>query len=94
MCTYHTIMKTDACCIFGDTQISKSTLLMGSCQVAFLSSLTVQSYARQFNILTNWTTALDMHSGLKTSLIADWSVENMNHAMTLSEMLLYFSVLP
>ena len=88
MCTYYSIMKTDAFCIFGDTQISKSTLLMGSCWVAFHSSLIVQSYARQFNILTNRTTALDMHSVLKTNLIVDWSVENMNHALTLSEMLL------
>jgi hypothetical protein len=37
-----------------------TTSRLGSCQVNFDSSMTVQSYARQLIILTNWTTALGL----------------------------------
>jgi hypothetical protein len=30
------------------------------------------------NILTNWTTSLDVYSDLNGRLIADWSVDSMN----------------
>ena len=39
-------------------------LSLGSCHVPFHSSLTVHSYARQLNILSNRTTALGMYSVL------------------------------
>jgi len=54
--------------------------------VTFHSFLIVQSYARQLNILTNRTTALGGVFGFDTlgfsRLIADWSVENINHELT------------
>ena len=45
--------------------------------------MTVQSCARQLNILTyGQTTALVVYSVLKSKLIADWSVEYINPDMT------------
>jgi len=43
----------------------------------FHSYLSIQSYARQLNILINRTAALDVYSVLKSRLISDWLVENM-----------------
>ena len=43
-----------------------------SCKLSFI--LTVKSYARHLNILTNRTTALNVYSVLK-KIYADWSVE-------------------
>jgi hypothetical protein len=42
----------------------------------------------KINILTNQTTALGMYLVLKSKLIPDWSVENMNRDMTPNGMLL------
>ena len=55
-----------------------------SCHVTFHSSFIIQSYVRQFNILTNHdqTTALGVYSALKSTLVTDWSIENMNSDMT------------
>lgn len=47
-------------------------------QVTFQSSLTIQSNARQKNILTNWGTSLGVYSDLNGKLIADWSVAYIN----------------
>ena len=63
---------------------------MGSYKVTSHSSLPVQSHARQLNILTNQTTAVDMYSVSKSRLIADWSFENMNPDMTLNRLLLVY----
>ena len=56
----------------------------------FDSSLTVQSYSRQFNTLTNQRTALGICPDINTStigrLITDCLVENMTIYMTLYEM--------
>ena len=57
------------------------------CQVTFHSSLTVQSYARHLNILTNRTTALGVLSILKSRFVDYWSVDNMNPDTTPKEML-------
>ena len=47
---------------FDDTLTSNNTLF--PCQQTCQSSLTVQSYSRQFNILTNRTTVLGVYSVL------------------------------
>jgi len=54
----------------------------GSCPVTYHSFLTVQSYLRQLNILTNLTTALGVNSVLSDKLITDWSIGNMNPDVT------------
>jgi hypothetical protein len=60
---------------------------MGSCQVTFLLSLIIQSYARQLNILTNRTIVLGVYSAFNNSrfgrLVVDWFVEDMTPDMTL-----------
>ena len=60
------------------------TFYLRSCHVTFHSSFIIQSYVRQFNILTNHdqTTAFGVYSVLKSTLITDWSIENMNSDMT------------
>lgn len=60
------------------------TFYLRSCRVTFHSSFIIQSYVRQFNILTNHdqTTAFVVYSVLKSTLITDWSIENMNSDMT------------
>lgn len=67
-----------------------TTLHFRSCHVTFDSSLTVQSYSRQFNTLTNQRTALGICPDINTStigrLITDCLVENMTIYMTLYEM--------
>ena len=75
------------CFFFGDSLLKHVTSHLMSCQVTFHSSLTVQSYARQLNILTNRTTTLDVYSVLNSRLIADWPVENMKPNMTPNRML-------
>ena len=50
-----------------------------------LASIFNHPYARQLNNIANPITALGMYLVLKSRLIADWSVENMNHYMTLNK---------
>ena len=72
------------------------TFCIGSCQLTFHSSLTIQSYTSQLNILTNWTNSSHHEFCFNISrigrLITDWSVQNMNPDMTLYSMFLDVSV--
>jgi hypothetical protein len=50
-----------------------TTCCLALCRVTFHSSLTVQSYTRRLNILTNSKTVLGVYLVLKIRHIADWS---------------------
>ena len=78
--------------IFWGETLSSNNILLGSCHVTFHSPLTVQSYERQLNILTNWRTGLGMDSVLKGRFIVNRSVESMNPDTTPNRKLLDFSV--
>jgi hypothetical protein len=69
-------------CLFLAIHWHVTTSLLGSCQVIFHSSLTMES-CMKINILTNQKTAPGMYLVLKSKLIPDWSVENMNRDMSL-----------
>jgi hypothetical protein len=56
---------------------------LGSCQGTLQSYLTVQSYARQINILTNRKITLGVYRNLSGKVNTDLSVENMNPNVTL-----------
>jgi hypothetical protein len=77
--TFKLLLYLDVSCIFlsGDT-LSSNKIPIGSCQPTFHLSLTTLSYARQLTMLTNRTTARGVNTVLKSRLIADWSVENIN----------------
>jgi hypothetical protein len=72
---------------------------MESCQQTFYSSLTVQSYARHLNTLTNQTSVLTVLGWISDTsrfgiLSAEWSVENINPDVIPCEMWLTVSISP